>query len=115
MYQKASINLAHNVLVWARLTGPHAPALAPLGCGAWSAMSSNRSGFILVDLTTRQIQSLVLNGAAPLAADLCTPYAFRSPPRMLPLLWAKLRFKKALGGPVARPRWGATGTGLPTS
>jgi len=65
--------LAHNVLVWARawLTPP-VPALAPYGLRRLVRDVFHMSGLILFDPITGQVQGLVLNVAAPLAAGLCT-------------------------------------------
>ena len=65
--------LAHNVLVWARAwLAPHVPALAHYGLRRLVRDIFHVSGLILFDPLTGQIQGLVLNGAAPLAAGLAT-------------------------------------------
>ncbi len=65
--------LAHNVLVWARAwLAPHAPALARYGLLRLVRDVLHVSGLILFDPTTGQVQGLVLNAAAPLAAALRT-------------------------------------------
>ncbi len=65
--------LAHNVLVWARAwLAPHVPALAPYELRRLVRDVFHMSGLILFDPTTGQVQGLVLNAAAPLAAGLAT-------------------------------------------
>jgi len=65
--------LAHNVLVWARRwLVPHVPAVAHYGLQRLVRDVFHVSGLLLFDPTTRQVRGLVLNVAAPLAADLCT-------------------------------------------
>jgi len=65
--------LAHNVLIWARAwLVPHVPALAPYGLRRLVRDVFHMSGLILFDPTTGQVQGLVLNVAAPLAAALAT-------------------------------------------
>ncbi len=65
--------LAHNVLVWARAwLVPHVPALAHYGLRRLIRDVFHMSGVLLFDPTTGQVQGLVLNAAAPLAAGLAT-------------------------------------------
>jgi len=65
--------LAHNVLVWAcAWLAPHVPALAHYGLLRLVRDVFHMSGLILFDPTTGQVQDLILNAAAPLAAGLTT-------------------------------------------
>lgn len=65
--------LAHNALIWARAwLAPQVPALAHYGLLRLVRDVLHVSGLIRVDPATGQVQGLVLNVAAPLAAGLTT-------------------------------------------